>query len=163
MNPVTRLMRELKEARKSNDVANADLLLSTLKDDDMFRWKAMLKGPPDTPFVGGTYEVELQVPSDYPIVPPTAKFKTKVFHPNVKFDTGEICLDILKSTWSPAWTLASVCRAIQTLLSHPEADSPLNCDAGNMIRAGDHEAFTALARFYAIEHAGAAASEWPKD
>src|SRR5262249_50431857 len=44
--------------------------------------------------------------------------------------TGEICLDILKDAWTPIWTLESACRAIIALLSHPAADSPLNCDAG---------------------------------
>lgn len=48
----------------------------------------------------------------------------------VIFQTGEICLDILKNAWSPAWTLQSVCRAIIALMAHPEPDSPLNCDSG---------------------------------
>ena len=44
-------------------------------------------------------------------------FLTKIFHPNVQFDSGELCLDILKKEWTPAWTLQSVCRAVVALLS----------------------------------------------
>lgn len=154
---VGRLMRELKEARKSTD---SDITLDVATDGDMFKWNATIRGPPDTPFHGGAYKLTLRVPSDYPIVPPTATFTTKVFHPNVNFKTGEICLDILKTTWSPAWTLTSVCRAIQTLMTHPEADSPLNCDAGNMIRAGDTVGYDGMARYYAIKDAGAPMLSW---
>ena len=46
-----------------------------------------------------------QVGAEYPLEPPKITFMTKVFHPNVNFDTGEICLDILKRDWSPAWSL----------------------------------------------------------
>ena len=67
--------------------------------------------------------------------------------------TGEICLDILKKEWSPAWSIQSACRAIMALLSEPAADSPLNCDAGNMIRANDDRAFRSVAKMYCIEFA----------
>merc|ERR1712146_714908 len=73
--------------------------------------------------------------------PPTVTFKTKIFHPNVDWKTGELCLDILKTDWSPAWTLSYVCRAVVALLIAPNADSPLNCDAGNLIRNGDERGF----------------------
>lgn len=64
------------------------------------------------------------------MVPPRISFVTPVFHPNVLWRTGEICLDILKSNWTPTWDLQGACRAIQALLADPAADSPLNCDAG---------------------------------
>ena len=65
--------------------------------------------------------------------------------------TGEICLDILKEAWTPAWTLLSTCQAIVALLGHPAEDSPLNCDAGNLLRAGDHRGYNAMARMYVLD------------
>merc|ERR1712224_879734 len=88
---------------------------------------------------------------NYPMSPPTVTFVTNIFHPNVMFDTGELCLDILKTDWSPAWTLQYVCRAVIALLQDPNADSPLNCDAGNLIRSGDTRGFRSMARMYTVE------------
>ena len=72
---------------------------------------------------------------------------------NVHFCTGEICLNILKKEWSPAWGLQAACRAVLTLLSDLDADSPLNCDAGNMVQGGDKVAFYGTARMYTLENA----------
>jgi peroxin-4 len=51
-----------------------------------------------------------------------------------------------------SWTLESTCRAIIALLGAPDATSPLNCDAGNLIRAGDMLGFHNLARMYTLEY-----------
>jgi peroxin-4 len=102
---------------------------------------------------GGKFQIEIELPGEYPLVAPHAFFKTRTFHPNVDSRTGEICLDVLKSDWSPAWGIGTICRAIIALLAAPNAESPLNCDAGNLIRSGDMVAFKSLARMYTVEYA----------
>ncbi len=44
---------------------------------------------------------------------------------------GRICLDILKKNWSPALQIKSVLLSIQSLLSEPNPDDPLNNEAAN--------------------------------
>lgn len=104
--------------------------------------------PPLPPTQNGYFKIDVVVPPSYPLSPPNVRLLSKVFHPNVHPKSGEVCLDILKAAWSPAWTLASTARALIVLLGHPEPDSPLNCDAGNLLRAGDGRAFRSLARMY---------------
>jgi peroxin-4 len=154
----SRLQRELKDANRQAG-KDADIRLEA-NEDQIFRWRASIRAPDGTPFEGCRFDVTLRVPSDYPIAPPTAQFETKIFHPNVKWNTGEICIDILKDRWSPAWTLMSVCRAIQALMGDPFADSPLNCDAGNLVRGGDMKGYEELARHYARIYAGAPERPW---
>ena len=36
-----------------------------------------LKGPDDTPYAKGTFEVDIIIPDDYPFTPPKMKFITK--------------------------------------------------------------------------------------
>jgi len=102
----------------------------------------------ETPYQGGSWTLRIEIPKSYPIQPPNVKFITKICHPNINFKTGEICLDILKNAWSPAWTLQSACMAIRLLLSNPEPNSPLNCDAANLLRCGDLLGYESLVRMY---------------
>ena len=39
------------------------------------------------------------------------------------------------------------------LLANPNADSPLNCDAGNLLRAKDYDGFKSLASYYTERYA----------
>ena len=77
------------------------------------------------------------MPDDYPMTPPKVVFDTKIYHPNIgKFrnyldNLGRICLDILKKNWSPALQIKSVLLSIQSLLSEPNPDDPLNNEAAN--------------------------------
>ena len=153
-----RLRRELQDAQNSKET---DIVLNVV-GDDLQKWSAVIIGPPDSPFAGGTFYFTLRVPGDYPMLPPTASAKPQtIFHPNIHFETGEVCLDVLKSKWTPAWTLGSVCRAIAALLADPEASSPLNCDAGNLLRERDDCGYWSMANYYAVETSGAPRVAWP--
>ena len=167
-----RLRKELANFQKSSKVggskrgnpllSSADPDIHLIPDsDNILHWTALLRGPEDTPYQGGIFQLEINCGTDYPLAPPTIKFVTKVFHPNVHFRTGDICLDILKKEWSPAWGIQAACRAILALLSDPDADSPLNCDAGNMVRGGDLVAYYTTAHMYTVENA--MFLTWPND
>lgn len=55
--------------------------------DDLTHLKGSFKGPPGTPYEGGTYTIDVKIPNDYPFRPPVMKFDTKVWHPNVSSQT----------------------------------------------------------------------------
>ncbi|CAN1797828.1 Ubiquitin-conjugating enzyme E2 2 [Linum perenne] len=56
------------------------------QDNYILLWNAVLFGPDDTPWVGGTFKLTLQFSEDYPNKPPTVRFVSRIFHPNSKLD-----------------------------------------------------------------------------
>ena len=152
MKTITSRSKLMKELTAAKQAADKEVKL-TIKNDSIYSWQAFIRGAVDTPYQNYHFELDFRIPPDYPMSPPQVKFMTKIFHPNVHWDTGEICLDILKpDTWTPAWTLESVCRAIINLMSDPNADSPLNCDCGNLIRSGDLRGYKSMALMYTVEY-----------
>ena len=59
--------------------------------DDLTHLKGSFKGPPGTPYEGGTYTIDVRIPGEYPFRPPIMKFDTKVWHPNVSSQTVSTC------------------------------------------------------------------------
>jgi Ubiquitin-conjugating enzyme len=78
--PLGRLTKEFENYHKDPNPALASL---ELVDDDLFHWTAVLRGPRGTPYEGGKWRIDIQVPNDYPIKPPTMRFLTSICHPNV--------------------------------------------------------------------------------
>ncbi|KAI8055975.1 ubiquitin-conjugating enzyme/RWD-like protein [Syncephalis plumigaleata] len=148
-----RLLKELQDFRRDRATSPELARLEPVTDDNLLAWTAIICGPQGSPYEGGQFELRIQVPDRYPLQPPHIEFVTRICHPNVRFTTGEICLDILKTAWSPAWTLRSTCLAIALLLSHPEPSSPLNVDAANLLRCSDNLGYYSLVRMYTVRYA----------
>lgn len=72
----------------------------------------------DTPFEDGTFRLLMTFNENYPNSPPTVKFISKIFHPNV-YANGELCLDILQNRWSPTYDVVAILTSVQSLLNDP--------------------------------------------
>lgn len=122
-----------------------------------------ITGPPDTPYAGGKFRVDIVIPNEYPFSPPKMKFITSVYHPNVSSQTGAICLDILKDQWSPALTMKTALISLQALLCAPEPDDPQDAVVANIYKTNRAE-FDNTAREWTLTHAdptGSAAAVGP--
>jgi ubiquitin-conjugating enzyme (huntingtin interacting protein 2) len=74
-----RIAKELKDL-KNDPVSNIEVEIIR---DDLNHLRGSFMGPEGTPYQGGKYFVEIKIPNEYPFRPPTMKFETKLWHPNV--------------------------------------------------------------------------------
>jgi ubiquitin-conjugating enzyme E2 H len=97
---------------------NKDMFYVILKDIDFEPWK------------GGVWKVRFELPENYPFKSPSVGFVTKIWHPNICFDAGSICLDVLNTEWTPIFNLECIINQyIPLLLQNPNPDDPLNQEA----------------------------------
>merc|ERR1711863_3563 len=115
-------------------------------EEDMFLWEVALFGPPDTLYQGGYFKAHLKFPPDYPYNPPSIRFITKVWHPNV-YENGDLCISILHppvddpqsgelpcERWNPTQNVRTILLSVVSLLNEPNTFSPANVDASVMYR-----------------------------
>jgi len=108
------------------------------EENDILKWNAVIFGPDDTPWEGGTFKLTLEFTEDYPNKPPKVVFVTKMFHPNI-YANGQICLDILQNQWSPIYDIAAILTSIQSLLTDPNPNSPANVEAAKLYQSNRRE------------------------
>ncbi|KAK4635933.1 Ubiquitin-conjugating enzyme E2 Z [Fulvia fulva] len=121
---IQRLTRELACAEKNEDLS----LKVAYRDNDVRSVRAMIIGPPDTPYEFGFFEFDMKFPKEYPIKNPhvvciTTNGGRTRFNPNI-YAEGKVCLSILGTwrgnpgeEWSSAQGLESVLLSIQSLMS----------------------------------------------
>ena len=91
-----------------------------------YEWEALIQGPPDSPYEGGTFLLDMIFPERYPWKPPKVTFRTKVYHCNINSE-GWISLDILDENdkWLPIMTVPALLLSIQSLLTDCNPYDPL--------------------------------------
>jgi len=149
MKPRARPPQELRECKKDGAVE-----ASLVDESNLLHWKGKIMGPVGTPYENGIFKIDIQLPSDYPFVPPKMKFDTRIWHPNISSDSGAICLDILKNEWSPALTVRTALISLQALMSAPEPDDPQDAVVARMYKA-DYDCFCSTAKYWTETYANA--------
>lgn len=114
--------RMLNELRHLDKNLPDGFTLKPSKPCDLSSWRGTFPGPVGTPYDGGTFEVNIQIPGCFPWVAPRLTFLTKVWHPNVSSTNGSTCL--FTTDWSPALTLPHMLLYAQLLLCEAPDELP---------------------------------------
>ena len=126
----------MKDLRKMQNDPPSGVTAAPL--DDLMNWQAVIFGPDDTPWEGGTFNLLIRFGEDYPSKPPDVRFVSSLFHPNIYAD-GKICLDILQAQWTPSYDVAAILASIQSLLCDPNPNSPANSEAARLFTENRRE------------------------
>lgn len=117
----------------------------------MFKWDCEIKGPEDSPYSGGKFILRIEFPSQYPFKAPSLKFKTKIYHPSVKLDTGDVCVDVV-GAWGPTLNARHCLTVVYSMLQSPQSDHPLEESVAQQLREKPKE-FEKTAKKYTKEYA----------
>lgn len=96
--------------------------------------------------------MKLLLPADFPASAPKGNFVTKIFHPNIRPATGEICVNALKKDWLPTHGIRHILTVVHCLLINPWPDSALNEEAAKMM-IDSFDEYAARARMLTSIHA----------
>ena len=93
-----------------------------------------LKGPKDSLYYGKKWKILVEFNDNYPFKSPSVGFINKIYHPNIDFVSGSICLDVLNQEWTPVYNLVVIFETLlPQLLLYPNPEDPLNIEASNMM------------------------------
>lgn len=111
---VTRLLKDVKYILQNPLTDNGIYYIHD--ETDMMKGYALIIGPADTPYFGGSYLFELNYPTDYPHSPPKVTYFTNGngirFNPNL-YKCGKVCISLLNTWRGDQWTS---CQTISTVL-----------------------------------------------
>lgn len=90
MNYNGRVKRELKECRREKDsLKKMGIEYGPRHPNNLSKWAMYLSIlNQDSLYYGQRYEIDIELPENYPFAHPRCRFKTRIFHPNVDSRSG---------------------------------------------------------------------------
>jgi len=91
------------------------------EDMDMREWVGTILGPPKSTFDSRIYTVTIKVSKDYPAVPPSINFTTRI-NCNCVDQRGKVInekVDVLKN-WKPEYTIKKALESIRHIMAQKE-------------------------------------------
>ncbi|KXJ95305.1 ubiquitin-conjugating enzyme/RWD-like protein [Microdochium bolleyi] len=150
-----RLIKELGVWEKEKASEHGIERLGPVQEEELLEWEAVINGRGiGAGYDEGRWLLHISIPTEYPNKAPKISFVTPIVHANIALQSGEICLDLLKDAWTPAYSILESVRAVRMLLGCPETDSPLNVDVAALIRAGDGVGARRLVEFWVADGEG---------
>ncbi|XP_004471087.1 ubiquitin/ISG15-conjugating enzyme E2 L6 isoform X2 [Dasypus novemcinctus] len=124
-----RVAKELEDLQR----APPRYLRNLFSDDaNVLVWHALLL-PDQPPYNLKAFDLCISFPADYPFKPPTVKFITKIYHPNVD-ENGQVCLPIISNeNWKPCTKTYQVLEALNVLVNKPELGQPLRVELADQL------------------------------
>ncbi|XP_065801527.1 ubiquitin/ISG15-conjugating enzyme E2 L6 isoform X4 [Muntiacus reevesi] len=96
------------------------------------------------------FSVCISFPREYPFQPPTVKFTTRIYHPNVDRD-GRVCLPIIsKKNWKASTRICQVLEALNVLVNQPEPGEPVRLELAEQL-IQDPELFDRTAQEFTLQ------------
>ncbi|KAI1382126.1 ubiquitin-conjugating enzyme/RWD-like protein [Hypoxylon crocopeplum] len=154
-NATKRLLKELAVWDKEKETETGIERLGPVSEEELLHWEAVINGRGvGCGYDEGRWLLDISIPPSYPLQPPKISFRTPIVHANISLREGDICLDLLKEAWTPAYSVLECVRAVRMLLSCPETDSPLNVDVAALLRGGDALGARRLVEFWCRDDDG---------
>jgi len=124
----------------------------SLVGDNISQWRINIVGPQSTPYEGGNFELMIAIPDNYPFKPPEARFTTRIYHPNIKSDTGEICAELYQADWAPTRNVRHVIEAIMSTLINPNPEHAVENEISQLMLS-NYDQFADNARQWVQQYA----------
>jgi ubiquitin-protein ligase len=171
---IARLLKELKWAAAFQDrTARArdsegrpvDLFDDSIRiypvDGDIGVWRVFLLGPPETPYAGRWWYMNVTFPLGYPTEPPVFRFISVPFHLNVSSE-GRICLNIFERGYLQNAIVVEMIQSAKELFVMPEEDTPIQLEMLALFRENKAE-YDRRARESCTAQAKGSPEEWLRD